>query len=236
MQISLLPEITKALELLSLPAGNREVENLTTYLSLIQMGTNRHRLVGDESYYKIIYKHLFDSLYPLTVMKMEQGPLLDVGTGAGLPGIPLKIFLPEIPIYFLDSSHRKISFVKHVCRCLKLEGVFFLLGRAEKIAGDIQYRETFQYVCSRAVARTNLLAEIALPFTVLGGQVVLYKGPAAEKEIIQAKTVLELCGGRISKRVSYKLPTGEQRVIIIIDKVFPTPSRYPRRIFNRSKG
>lgn len=224
------------LGLLSLPAGPGEVERLKAYLSLIQVGTSRHCLVGDKGHYNLIYKHLFDSLYPLTVMKLEQGPLLDLGTGAGLPGVPLKIFLPELPVYLLDSNRRKINFVKHVCQRLKLEKVYFLTGRAENLACDVQYRETFRYVFSRAVAQVNLLAELTLPFTALGGQVVLHKGPAAEKEMAQAASMVELCGGRVNRRLPYKLPTGEQRVIIIIDKAVPTPSRYPRRAYKRSKN
>ncbi|HHX87115.1 MAG TPA: 16S rRNA (guanine(527)-N(7))-methyltransferase RsmG [Firmicutes bacterium] len=214
---------------LSLEAGEREIDSLRLYLSLIKLGVKSQRLVGDRGISVLIYKHLFDSLYPLTAMNLKQGPLLDLGTGAGLPGVPLKIFLPETPIYLLDSNRRKINFVKHVSERLKLRNIYFLTGRAEHLAYSKAYRERFRYVFSRAVAKARILIELALPFAVPGGQVVLYKGPSGETEIMQAQATLQACGGQVSDRRSYKLPTGEQRVIIVINKILPTPSRYPRR-------
>ncbi len=210
-------------------AGQREINNLREYLSLIKLGVNSRRLVGDRDSSVLIYKHLFDSLYPLTIMRLEHGPVLDLGTGAGLPGVPLKIFLPEIPFYLLDSNRRKINFVKHVSERLKLENIYFLTGRAEELACSTRYREKFRYVFSRAVAKAQILAEMALPFAAKGGQVVLYKGPAGKTEILQAQTTLQVCGGQVTDIRPYVLPTGEQRLIIFIDKLTSTPSHYPRR-------
>ncbi len=220
--------VKEMLGLLSLPAGIREVEKLANYLSLIQLGARNHRLVGDKDLHTLIYKHLFDSLYPLTVMKLEKEPLMDLGTGAGLPGVPLKIFLPELPVYLVDSNHRKMNFVKHVCRDLKLKKVIYLTDRAERLAGDVQYRETFGYVFSRALARVNLLVEMALPFVAPGGQLVMYKGPAAQIELTRAQSRVKLLGGRVNSMESYKLPTGEQRVLIVIEKTAGSSSGHDR--------
>ncbi len=221
--------MVKMLGLLSLSAGPDEIEKLEIYLSLIRMGSRRHRLVGDRDAHHLIYKHFYDSLYPLQVMKFERGPLLDLGTGVGLPGIPLKIFLPALPIYLLDSNRRRIAFVKHVCQRLGLEDLFFLEGRAEHFAGNPRYRESFQHVISRAVARSELLAEMTLPFTAVGGRAVWYKGPTAEEEILQASAGVRLLGGQVGEKLTYRLPTGEKRVLIVIDKVAVTPPQYPRQ-------
>ncbi|NMA92789.1 MAG: 16S rRNA (guanine(527)-N(7))-methyltransferase RsmG [Firmicutes bacterium] len=216
-------EKIKALEemlmLLGLPAGAERLGKLKSYLSLIELASSRHSLVGDKEYRKLVFKHLYDSLYPLTVMRVETGPLLDLGTGAGLPGIPLKIFLPEIPVYLLDSNRRKINFVKHACRSLGFHKAYGVTGRAESLAREPCYREAFHYLFSRAVAPIRELAKIAFPFAAPGGRLVFYKGPALEKEISGAKAVIDGLGGRIKKELSYRLPTGERRLLVIMEKL-----------------
>ncbi len=214
---------------LALPIKPEQEQLLLKYINLIIEGLSRQRLVGTRDSVEIIHKHIFDSLYPVTLNIFSPGEMLDLGTGAGLPGIPLKIMLSEQKIFFMDANRRKIVFLKKVCRELKLEQVVFLAGRAEEWARHPDYRERFQTVVCRAVADTAILAELALPLAKLGGEVFLYKGPRGENEAVAAKHALRLCGGEVKRIYHYRLPAGEKRTLVCLRKVENTPVIYPRK-------
>jgi len=201
---------------------------LLSHVRLIQEGLNKQRLVG-EGGAALVEKHLYDSLYPLAVWQVPRGSLLDLGTGAGLPGIPLKICLPDRALYLLDAIRRKINFLRKVALELALQEVFFLPGRAEEWGRDPGCREQFDCVVSRAVAQAPVLAELGLPLVKVGGFLLLYKGRQGPAEIEEAAPALELCGGRLENSWRYQILTGEERTLFLIKKVGPTPALYPRR-------
>ncbi len=214
---------------LALPIEPEQEQLLLKYIHMVVEGTSRQRLVGPRDSGEIIYKHIFDSLYPVTLNIFSSGELLDLGTGAGLPGIPLKIVLSGQKVFLMDANRRKIIFLKKVCRELQLDQMNFLAGRAEEWARHPEYRERFQTVVCRAVADTAILAELALPLVKLGGEVFLYKGPRGVNEAAAAKHALRLCGGEVNRIYHYQLPTGEKRTLVCLSKIENTPDIYPRK-------
>ena len=178
---------------------------------------------------EIIVKHFIDSLTILKYIK-DYDKIIDVGTGAGLPGIPLKIVNDTLKLTLLDSLNKRINFLKEVENKLDLNNIEFVHGRAEDIAQDIKYREKYHISCSRAVARLNVLAEYCLPYVKIGGKFICMKGPNANEEIKEAKTPIKILGGQIEGIEEIALPDGENnRTIVIITKVKETPICYPRK-------
>lgn len=215
---------------LELELSDLQKEQLLGYTNLIIEGLRKKRLVGETGGDLLIRKHMFDSLYPLGLGEIPPGTLLDLGTGAGLPGIPLKICLPEHRLYLLDANKGKINFLRRVCLELNLKKVFYLPGRAEEWGRDPGCRERFDCVVSRAVARAAVLAELGLPLVKRGGCLLLYKGSKGPAEVEEAETSLRLCGGMLKKNWRYRLPTGEERTLFLIDKKRATPAAYPRGV------
>ncbi|HOA34644.1 MAG TPA: 16S rRNA (guanine(527)-N(7))-methyltransferase RsmG [Bacillota bacterium] len=221
--------LTKVIAALGLIISGNQKEKLLNYIQLILEGLKKQRLVGERSGAALIEKHLYDSLYPLTTWQIPRGSLLDLGTGVGLPGIPMKICLPEQALYLLDANKKKINFLRKVALELALQEVFFLPGRAEEWGRDPGCREQFDCVVSRAVARAAVLVELGLPLVKMGGFLLLYKGKQGPSEIKEAGPALQLCGGRLEKSWHYRIPTGEERTLFLIKKIGPTPAAYPRR-------
>ncbi|MFY9115259.1 MAG: 16S rRNA (guanine(527)-N(7))-methyltransferase RsmG, partial [Dethiobacteria bacterium] len=157
------------------------------------------------------------------------GELLDMGTGAGFPGIPLKIFSPQLSLYLLDSARRKINFLKYLVHEIGLKNTDCLCGRAEEYGRRQEYRERFQYVCSRAVAPMPSLLEMGLPLVRVGGVMIAYKGPKGERELQDADTLLELLGGELEAKIFYEPPSGGRRTLYLFRKIRRSSSRYPRR-------
>ncbi|NLM51652.1 MAG: 16S rRNA (guanine(527)-N(7))-methyltransferase RsmG [Firmicutes bacterium] len=179
---------------------------------------------------EIAVKHFWDSLALLKKMPTLAGAVLDVGSGAGLPGIPLKIAVPEIKLTLVDSLQKRVSFLQEVVTLLALKDVNVIHARAEDLAKEVNIREQFPLVVSRAVARLNVLLELCLPFVQVGGCFVAYKGPESEQEVEEAKLALQELGGEIAETWSYQLPGGMgERALIFVKKVKPTPAKYPRR-------
>lgn len=222
--------LEQVIEALGMNVTKTQKKQIIQYIDLLLEGSKRQRLVGEKSGAALIEKHICDALYPLKLWSFPSGRLLDLGTGAGLPGIPLKICLPEIKLYLIDANRRKINFLRRVAAEMKISDIYFLSGRAEKWGQDPGYREHFNCVVSRAVARAAVLAELALPLVKIGGVLVMYKGKRGLREIEEAKVSIKVCGGRMERYWRYHLPTGEERTLIIIKKIEPTPSAYPRRV------
>lgn len=221
--------LIKMLKSIGLSINIEQQQRLLDYVQMIVEGLCRQRLVGTRDKKELIGHHLCDCLYPLKFHIPGPGELLDLGTGAGLPGIPLKICLPGQHLYLLDSNQRKINFLISVSERLGLENVYTLPGRAEDWARDAGFRERFDTVVSRAVADTAVLAELALPLTKIDGDLLLYKGPRGEAELAGAAEALRLLGGEIHEIYRYTLPLGAERMIIRLRKAFETPHLYPRK-------
>ncbi len=214
---------------LGLVISDLQKEQLLRYVDLLLEGLDRQRLVGEKSGASLIEKHIYDSLYPLKLLRIPPGSLLDLGTGAGLPGIPLKISLPGLKLYLLDAKTQRINYLRRVAAELELREVYYLPGRAEMWGRDPGCRERFDCVVSRAVARAAVLAELALPLIKVGGCLLLYKGKQGTSEMEEAKVSINLCGGKEEKGWRYRLITGEERTLFLIKKIANTPVIYPRR-------
>ncbi len=183
---------------------------------------------------EIVYKHFADSLSIIPAMDLngheENLAVIDIGTGAGFPGIPLKIALPDIELALVDSTRKKMRFVEHVVSALGLKDVAVLASRAEELAHDPIHRESYQYVLSRAVAKLPVLAELCLPFCVPNGRFIAQKKGDITDEVKSAHTAFNILGAKLHKVLPVTLPgLDDSRFLVVVDKISPTPAGYPRR-------
>ena len=156
--------------------------------------------------------------------------VLDIGTGAGFPGIPLKIVFPEIKMVLLDSLEKRVRFLGEAIKELEIDQISCLHGRAEDIARIEEYRQGFDLVVSRAVADLSVLSEYALPFVKVGGSFVAYKSSNVKEEVEKSENAIKILGGQIREEITFTLPDTEIcRTLLRIEKVFDTPEKYPRR-------
>jgi len=172
----------------------------------------------------VYLKHFIDSILPIKHLN-DESKVLDIGTGAGFPGIPLKIINNSLDIVLLDSLNKRIEFLKEEIANLGLTRITAIHARAEDYANVS--RETFDYVVSRAVAKLNTLLEYCLPFLKLGGTFIAYKSINTDEEIKECKNALNILGGKIEKIEEFDLE-GNKRTLIYIKKVKETPKKYPR--------
>ncbi len=176
-------------------------------------------------------KHIIDSLSAWDEKIFQDVErIADIGTGAGFPAIPLKIFRPQIKFCLIDSLNKRVEFLKRVVAELELDGVEIFHGRAEELAKQKNFREQFDVVTSRAVARLNILAEYCLPFVKVGGKFIALKGKNFREELDEARAAIKILGGGEIIIREIKLPTlDDSRAVIYIDKKKSTPNKYPRR-------
>lgn len=156
--------------------------------------------------------------------------VIDVGTGAGFPGIPLKIVFPELRVTLLDSLNKRVIWLKEVCTDLGLEGVCFAHGRAEDIGRQAEHREMYDLCVSRAVANLSSLSEYCMPFVKVGGYFIPYKSGEIDEELNQAKKAIGILGGKLKSVEKFVLPgTDAARSLVMIEKVKPVSKKYPRK-------
>ena len=176
----------------------------------------------------IAVKHFADSISVLTACDIPQGArIMDIGTGAGFPGIPLLIMRPDIDLTMVDSTAKKLKYVEKTVNELGLIATT-LHTRAEEAGQSKEYREKFDFVCSRAVAALNVLCEYCLPFVKVGGMFIAMKGAKAQEEIADAKAAIKLLGGKIVDEKSFTLSDGGERTLVVIKKISQIPPKYPR--------
>ncbi len=177
---------------------------------------------------EVVIKHFADSVSLFSaVIPEENAKILDLGTGAGFPGIPLLIARPDIRLTMVDSTAKKLRYVADTVEKLGLEAEV-LHARAEEAGKNPEYREKYDIVCSRAVAALNVLSEYCLPFVKVGGVFVAMKGAKAEEEIADAKKAIGILGGKIIDKKTFTLSDGGERTLIIIKKISQTSAKYPR--------
>lgn len=223
---------------LNIKIDSEKIEKLLIYLENLLKERQKFNLIGTKQPKELISLHIIDSLYGASLFSVPgQGKVLDVGTGAGLPGIIFKIYHPEIELFLLESQKKKCAFLEHIIKTLSMDNVFIICGRAEKLARDIKFHEVFNLVLSRAVARLDILAEYCLPFVCLNGYFWAFKGPDVLKEVEEAKKAINILGAELSKIEKYNLLVDKDdeeeyhsRQILIYKKINPAPDQYPRRI------
>jgi 16S rRNA (guanine527-N7)-methyltransferase len=177
----------------------------------------------------IISKHFLDSVSVVQAIPSTAHTLIDIGTGAGFPGLPIKIVRPDIEITLLESVGKKVAFLEHVVQTLKLTNVHLICNRAEEIGQAQTEREHYDVAIARAVAGLATLVEYALPLVKVGGIVIAQK-IMTEEEVTQAQNALTLLGGTIEKIIPITIPGLSERHLIVIKKIAQTPSEYPRKI------
>ncbi len=178
---------------------------------------------------EVIQKHFIDSL---TILKFtnDNNKIIDVGTGAGFPGIPLKIVNSTLDVTLLDSLNKRILFLNNIIEELGLKNIKTIHSRVEDTANDTQYREKYDIATSRAVAQLNVLLEYLLPLVKVGGKCICMKGGNIEEEINSSKKALNILGGKIEKIETFELPNSDiKRNIIIVEKINNTSKNYPRK-------
>lgn len=199
------------------------------YSRELQLWNRKVNLTAITDPREIEVKHFVDSLTPLKVMD-RAGKLVDVGTGAGFPGIPLKIACPQLRVLLVESTRKKTEFCQHVIDGLGLTGIQAQHARAEDLAQEPERRSAFDWAVGRAVASLSVLGEYLLPFLKVGGRMIAMKGETGPAEAHEGEDALRLLGGEIQRLVPIELPTvAETRYLVVVDKVSATPAEYPRR-------
>ncbi len=219
--------LSEGFETMGLNPHEKSIERFRCYFELLEERNkvmNLTAISGEEDCAKL---HFLDSSAALLAADMSGKSVIDVGTGAGFPGLPLKIMEPGIELTLLDSLDKRIRFLSEVCDKAGIEGVDFIHGRAEEPG---EKRESFDFAVSRAVARLSMLCEFCLPYVKVGGSFLALKGPAVSEELEEAKKAISLLGGKVEQVFKYSVPGTELRHnIVIIRKISPTPKKYPRR-------
>lgn len=225
----MLEELLKdGFEKLNIDADTTALQRYRVYCDMLEE-TNRvmnlTAITGEEDIARL---HFLDCAAVLNTADFGNAAVIDIGTGAGFPGLALKIARPDIRLTLLDSLDKRIGFLREVCAALKLENVECIHARAEEAPEN--YREHFDIATSRAVARLNILCEICLPFVKKGGCFIAMKGPDSEEELKEAKHAMAELGARFEKTLKYTIPgTDIVHSAIVIRKTGATPKKYPRR-------
>lgn len=222
-------KLCDAIQNLNLEINNEQSEKFLRYMDLLLEWNEKINLTAITDKNEIIIKHFADSLSILSIMQIENQNVIDIGSGAGFPGVPLKILRPDINLTLIDSLAKRIKFLQTVKNNLGLENLNCIHARAEEFVKTNDNRENYDLCVSRAVANLSVLCEICLPFVKIGGYFVAYKGLKIENEIETAKSAIDKLGASISDIKKIILPYSDiTHSLIFVRKLSHTPLKYPR--------
>lgn len=218
-----------------------QIQQFKTYYEMLVETNKVMNLTAITELDEVITKHFLDSLalaevYPVICNPDVKLKVMDLGTGAGFPGIPLKIVFPHLQVALMDSLNKRVKFLQSVIDKLELCDINAVHGRAEEAARNAIYRESFDLCVSRAVANLSTLSEYCLPFVKVNGSFISYKAAEVEKEVDDAKKAISILGGKLAKVTKIVLPDSDiERSFVFIEKIKHTPKAYPRKAGTASK-
>ena len=220
-----------AQELFHIHLTGRQVMSLITYEKELVEWNQKFNLTAIRDVESIRTKHFLDSFSCVLAWKASPpARLIDVGTGAGFPGIPLKILYPNMKLTLVESVGKKAMFCQHIVSVLGLENVDVVKARAEELGQDSKHREGYDWAIARAVAKLNVLSEYLIPFVKIGGRMLAQKGESGPAEAHSAESAMKLLGGKMEQLITVNLPgVVEDRYLVVVEKVAATPPKYPRK-------
>jgi len=223
--------VREARELFNVHITGRQVMSLITYGKELLEWNQKFNLTAIRDAESIRTKHFLDSFSCVLAWKANPpNSLIDIGTGAGFPGLPLKILYPNLKLTLVESVGKKAMFCQHIVSVLGLEHVEVIKSRAEDLGQDTNHREKYDWAVARAVANLNVLSEYLLPLVKLGGTMLAQKGESGPAEAQSAEGTMKLLGGNLRELMKVNLPgVAEDRYLVLVDKVAATPSKYPRK-------
>ena len=228
-----LTKFKHGLEELNITLTDEQIEQFLQYYEMLVEKNKVMNLTGITEYEEVIQKHFLDSLSLIRVIPdiaSQKLTVFDLGTGAGFPGIPLKIAFPELEITLMDSLNKRILFLQEVIDALGLKKVSAVHGRAEEMASNATHRQQYDLCVSRAVSNLAVLTEYCLPFVKKGGLFVSYKSADSDAEIQEGKKAISILGGKLTSVDKFQLPDSDlRRALVCIKKVKDTPKKYPRK-------
>lgn len=225
-------QFEKDLSALGITLSEKQIAQFMSYYELLIEWNSFMNLTGITEFEEVMKKHFVDSVSLIKAIDLSNQELsvIDIGTGAGFPGVPLKIAFPQLKVTLLDSLNKRIKFLDEVIAQLGLENIDTIHGRAEDFAKPDKLRETYDVCVSRAVANLATLSEFCLPFVKVGGCFVSYKSEKISDEAMEAKHAIFLLGGKVKEQVAFHLPESDiYRNLFVIEKMSATPKKYPRK-------
>lgn len=224
-------QFIEALKEKGIELTDTQIAQFKTYFELLVEWNGKMNLTAITDLEGVYLKHFYDSISASFYFDFSNvNSICDVGAGAGFPSLPIKICFPHLHVTIVDSLNKRITFLNHLSEQLKLENVDFVHSRAEEFGQNLKYREQFDVVTARAVARLSVLSELCIPLVKQGGYFVALKAAAGAEELKDAKKAITTLGASLKEEFSYNLPVEEsERTLYVFDKIKQTPKKYPRK-------